>query len=553
VDQDQNWILGRRLRARNRSSRGDNGGIIEAVNNQKTLHQLLVLSAQRYPDRIAVEETDGGAITYHALNQLSDRLRDQLINLGVRPGDRVGIYIRKSIDAVASIFGILKVGAAYVPVDPGAPPARNAYIFSDCAVRAVLIENQFVERLSAEFSTQNELPKLFILDGIGSGNYLRSALDRVKTDAPTLPVSFKTSQDNLAYILYTSGSTGKPKGVMLTHQNALCFINWCSEAFKPSESDRFSSHAPFHFDLSILDIYVSIKHGGALVLVGEEIGKDPMRLAPLISDKRISIWYSTPSILSFLAQYGRLDQYGFPDLRLVLFAGEVFPVKYLRMLKDILPRPRYFNLYGPTETNVCTYFEIPATIPENNKKPFPIGKACAHYRIKVVDEQSQEVGNGQMGELIAAGPGVMQGYWNLPEKSASAFLVDSTGQRWYKTGDIVVQDEDGNYLYVSRRDRMVKKRGYRVELGEIEAGLYKHPGVKEAAVIAISNEENGVQIKAFLSFRDGQTASRIELKRFCAEIMPTYMIPDFFSFLDSLPKTSTNKIDYQNLKTIEYS
>lgn len=539
------------LRARNRLSRGDNGDSIEAMNNQTALHQLLVLSAQRYPDRIAVEDTDGGAITYQALDQLSDRLRDHLTSLGVRPGDRVGIYMRKSIDAVASIFGILKAGAAYVPVDASAPASRNAYIFSDCGVKAMLIENQFVERLSAELSAQNELPRFFTLDGIGSGNSLKGALDQVNSDSPTAPVSFETSPDNLGYILYTSGSTGKPKGVMITHQNALSFINWCSEVFKPDERDRFSSHAPFHFDLSILDIYVSIKHGSALVLIGEEIGKDPMRLAPLISDKRISIWYSTPSILSFLTQFGKLDQYRFPDLRLVLFAGEVFPIKYLRTLKDILPTPRYFNLYGPTETNVCTYFEIPASIPESSKKPFPIGKACSHYRIKVVDEQGQEVRNGEMGELIAAGVGVMQGYWNLPERSASAFLVDSTGQRWYKTGDIVIQDEDGNYLYVSRRDRMVKKRGYRVELGEIETGLYKHPEVKEAAVIAISSEENGVQIKAFLSLRNGQNLSRIELKRYCAEIMPTYMIPDFFSFLVSLPKTSTNKIDYQKLKTIE--
>jgi amino acid adenylation domain-containing protein len=521
------------------------------MNNQKTLHQLLVLSAQKYPDRIAVEETDDGAITYHDLNQLSDRLSDRLIHLGVRPGDRVGIYLRKSVDAVASIFGILKAGAVYVPVDPGAPPARNAYIFSDCTVKAVIIENRLVEKLSAEFASQNELPTLLVLDGAGSGNYLKSALERANTDNPTLPGSFDLPTDNLAYILYTSGSTGKPKGVILSHQNALSFIDWCSEAFEPSEIDRFSSHAPFHFDLSILDIYVSIKHGATLVLVEEEIGKDPIRLAPLISEKRISIWYSTPSILSFLAQYGRLDQYGFPDLRLVLFAGEVFPIKHLRILKNLLPKPRYFNLYGPTETNVCTYFEIPATIPVDHTKPFPIGEACAHYRIKILDEQGQDVGIGQMGELIAAGPGVMQGYWNLPEKTANAFLVDSSGQRWYKTGDVVVQDEDGNYLYVSRRDRMVKKRGYRVELGEIEAGLYNHPDVKEAAVIAMSNEENGVQIKAYLSFRGGQNPSRIQLKRFCAETLPTYMIPDFFSFLDSLPKTSTDKIDYQKLKTID--
>jgi len=521
------------------------------VNNLKSLHQLLIHSAQYYPDRIAVEDSDGGTITYHALNQLTDRLRDGLTNLGVRPGDRVGIYMHKSIEAVASIFGILKAGAAYVPVDPSAPPARNAYIFSDCTVKAILIENQFVERLTAEFASQHETPALFILDGTGGGSYLMSALERGTTNNLPHPFPVETSPNNLAYILYTSGSTGKPKGVMLSHQNAVSFIDWCSEVFEPNVSDRFSSHAPFHFDLSILDIYVSIKHGATLVLIGEEIGKDPIRLASLISDKRISIWYSTPSILSFLAQYGKLERYKFPDLRLVLFAGEVFPVKYLRMLENQLPRPRYFNLYGPTETNVCTYFEIPPTIPLNSTKPFPIGKACAHYRIMVVDEQGQEVGIGQMGELIAAGQGVMQGYWNLAEKSANAFLVDSSGQRWYKTGDIVTQDEDGNYLYVSRRDRMVKKRGYRVELGEIEAGLYSHPEVKEAAVIAFSNEDDGVQIKAFLSFRGSQIPSRIELKRFCTGAMPTYMIPDFFSYLDSLPKTSTNKIDYQMLKTID--
>jgi acyl-coenzyme A synthetase/AMP-(fatty) acid ligase len=223
------------------------------------------------------------------------------------------------------------------------------------------------------------------------------------------------------------------------------------------------------------------------------------------------------------------------------------------MLKDLLPGPRYFNLYGPTETNVCTYYEVPVTIPADHTKPFPIGKACSHYenQIKVVDEKGHEVAKGQEGELIAAGPGVMRGYWNLPERTANAFLVDADGVRWYKTGDVVVEDENGDYLYLSRRDRMVKKRGYRVELGEIEAGLYKHPDVREAAVVAVSNEENGVQIKAYLSFRGEQNPSRIELKRFCTEALPNYMIPDFFSFLESLPKTSTDKIDYQKLKSLE--
>lgn len=521
------------------------------MDSQIFLHQLLTHSASKYPDCIAVEDANGDLITYRDLDELSDQLRDRLVTLGVHHGDRVGIYLRKSIESVAAIFGILKAGAAYVPVDPNSPPARNAYIFSDCSVKIILIESQFVENLCAEFKCQDPPPGLLVLEAVGGGKYLKSALGEVDSSSPVHRLDEKSSSEDLAYILYTSGSTGKPKGVMISHQNALSFVHWCSEVFRPDENDRFSSHAPFHFDLSILDIFASLKHGAALVLIAEDIGKDPVRLAQLISEKRISVWYSTPSILSFLAQFGKLERFRFSDLRLVLFAGEVFPVRYLKLLKGLLPDPRYFNLYGPTETNVCTYYEVPKTIPENVAKPFPIGKACSHYSIKLVDELGQEVAAGQTGELIAAGPGVMRGYWNLPEKSADAFILDDDGVPWYKTGDIAVQDEMGNYLYLSRRDRMVKKRGYRVELGEIEAGLYRNPDVNEAAVIALSSEENGVQIKAFLSFHYGKTPSRIELKRFCAENLPNYMIPDFFTFLESLPKTSTNKIDYQMLKTLD--
>lgn len=521
------------------------------MDNVISLSQLLDHTARKFPERIAVEDADGSSVTYGELDDLSNRLRDALLSKGILPGDRVGIYLRKSIDAVASIFGILKAGAAYVPVDPGSPASRNAYIFGDCDVKSILIESQFVASLSAEFTYQKKLPHFFELHGVGGGQHLLAALERASTPATVLPSLPDISPTDLAYILYTSGSTGKPKGVMISHQNALRFIDWCSEAFVPSENDRFSSHAPFHFDLSILDLFVSIKHGAAVVLIPEDTGKDPQRLAHLISEKGISVWYSTPSILSFLAQFGKLERYQFPDLRLVLFAGEVFPVRYLRLLQSLLPAPRYFNLYGPTETNVCTFFEIPRSIADDITKPFPIGKACSHYKIRLVDEASRDVPTGTTGELLAAGPGVMLGYWNLPEKTASAFFVDASGESWYKTGDMVFHDEQGNYHYVSRRDRMVKKRGYRVELGEIEAGLYRHPAVNEAAVIAVASEDDGVHIKAYLSFNGGQSPTRIELKRFCSQNLPTYMVPDFFTFLDSLPKTSTNKIDYQSLKSLE--
>lgn len=516
------------------------------------LHQLFIEAAARYPEHTAVVEPGKDTISYRGLATLSDRVRDRLYALGVRSGDRVGIYLRKSTDGVAAIYGILKTGAAYVPVDPGAPAERNAYIMHNCAVKAVVMENRFAEKFRAEYEQLGMLPSLLLLEGTGGGVALRQALDQSDTpDRAPETETARPSPSDLAYILYTSGSTGKPKGVMLSHENAVSFVDWCSEVFQPQTSDRFSSHAPFHFDLSILDIHVSLKHGATLVIIAEEAGKDPQRLAPLIANERISVWYSAPSILGLLAQYGNFEHHEYSALRLVLFAGEVFPVKHLRALQSLLPKPRYFNLYGPTETNVCTFYEVPVPIPDARTVSFPIGKACSHLSCKVVDEQGREIAAGKEGELCVSGRGVMQGYWALPEQSARGFLVDTAGTRWYKTGDIVVEATDGNYTYRGRRDRMVKRRGYRVELGEIEAGLYRHPLVKEAAVVAISDEEAGVKITAFLSCRETKHPSLIELKRFCAEHLPLYMIPDRFSWHDALPKTSTDKIDYHRLKEMD--
>jgi len=518
---------------------------------QHVLHQFLDDSARVRPENPAVDEPESGTITYRELVQLSDQLRDRLHHLGVRPGDRVGIFIRKSIDAVAAIFGILKTGAAYVPVDPNAPIPRGAYIMSNCAVKVAIIEKRFEEKFLAESAQLGHTPALLVLENTGGGVFLQQVLNAAQKNEPApATATVMTAPNDLAYILYTSGSTGLPKGVMLSHLNATSFVHWCSDTFAPNENDRFSSHAPFHFDLSILDIYLAIKHGGTLVLISDEAGKAPAQLAPLIAEKKISVWYSTPSILSFLAQYGKLEKYDYAALRIVFFAGEVFPVKHLRLLKGLLPKPRYYNLYGPTETNVCTWHEIPAAIPEDRSTPYPIGKSCSNVECKVVDEQGHDVPFGQEGELVVTGDGVMQGYWNLPERTANAFIKDHDGRQWYKTGDLVSEHPKDGYIYISRRDRMIKKRGYRVELGEIEAGLYKHSAIREAAVIALADEANGVRVKAFLSCRDGQRPSLIEMKGFCSENLPSYMTPDLFAFLETLPKTSTDKIDYQKLKLL---
>ena len=516
----------------------------------QSLFELLDRSAERFPEQNAIEESSEGSISYGKLWRLSIDLRDRLIHLGVCPGDRVGICLRKSADGIASMFGIMKAGAAYVPVDPSAPAVRSAFVFQNCGVKVVIVEERLVEKLRQELAGNGFNPDLIILNGVGSGTSLERALDELDDKDPA-PQGFdaRTESSQLAYILYTSGSTGRPKGVMISHGNALSFVDWCTTLFEPTERDRFSSHAPFHFDLSIFDIYVSLKHGATMVIVEEQLAKDAVRLADWIAKKKLTVWYSAPSILSMMAQYGKLDEYDYSSLQNILFAGEVFPIKYLRLLKSLVPHPRYFNLYGPTETNVCTWCEVPRTIQESQTEPVSIGVPCSHCKALVVDAQNAEVAPGDEGELCIAGPSVLQGYWNLPEQTAIAFLPRHD-ERWYRTGDIVMQQSDGTFRFLGRRDRMIKKRGNRIELGEIEAALYRHPAVNEAAVVALANEDGDVQIKAFVSTRDSLRISIIELKKHCAETIPLYMVPDLFKCLASLPKTSTDKLDYQQLKDL---
>jgi amino acid adenylation domain-containing protein len=508
------------------------------------LQHYLTASARRTPQRTAVVDPGVGEASYAELDALSDALRDRLAALGVRAGDRVGLCMRKSIDAVATVYGALKAGAAYVPVDVGAPAARSAYILHNCQVRVVVADAAAAPTLLAELAQLGAPPAVIVVDRAAGG--LGTALKALGAAPPATTAA--AAPDDLAYILYTSGSTGRPKGVMLSQDNATSFVDWCSETFEPNADDRFSSHAPFHFDLSILDLHVCIKEGATLVLVGEDIGKDAPRLAQLIAEQQISIWYSAPSILALLAQFGHLDRHPVPALRQVLFAGEVFAVKHLRSLCEQWPAPRYFNLYGPTETNVCTYHEIVPPVPRERSTPYPIGRVCSHLQARVFDADGANVAPGGEGELCIAGRGVMQGYWALPEMTAGAFHVGADGARWYRTGDVVVEDHSGCYTYRGRRDRMVKRRGFRIELGEIEAGLYGHPAIKEAAVIAVPDEEAGVQIVAFLAWHGDKRPSLIEIKRFCAQNLPLSMLPDRFSWHESLPKTSTDKIDYQRLK-----
>jgi amino acid adenylation domain-containing protein len=505
------------------------------------LAEYIERSARVHPGRTAVVAADGASLNYAQLDEQADRVAGFLRDHGVKPGDRVGIYLRKGIEAVVAIFATLKAGAAYVPVDVGAPASRCATILDDRAVRAVFLD-EAQKAVLDEWPTQQR-PELLICR-CGSPFSASCYSFAEATEAARLPVgSVARGPDQLAYILYTSGSTGSPKGVMLTQENATSFVEWCADVFAPSADDRFSSHAPFHFDLSIFDLYVSLRQGASLHLIPHSLTTDPRGLARFVAKHQITIWYSTPSALTLLSQFGKLEATNYRGPRIVLFAGEVFPVKHLRAITRQWTQATWYNLYGPTETNVCTLTKIPTPIPPEREEPFPIGEACHHCHTLVVDEQNRSVDVGSEGSLLVAGPSVFSGYWNRAAENQRVFR-QLAGTRYYDTGDVVRVTADESLVFVGRRDRMVKRLGYRIELGEIETALYRHPRLRQVALTALADEDRGTRIVASL-VTDQQQPSMVELKVFCSQHLPAYMIPDAFRFVSRLPTTSTGKTDHQ--------
>jgi amino acid adenylation domain-containing protein len=517
------------------------------------LNHLLQESARRFPDKPAVL-FQASVMSYAELDRISTRLAHVLIENGLQRGDRVGIWMPKSIASIVSMHGILKAGGVYVPIDPGAPPERARYIVEDCGIRLVVSAPTFLERVREMLCTAGA-PRAVILAEHGepaTGDFPVRVVpyDSVLSHPATEPPAIATLSTDLAYILYTSGSTGTPKGVMISHLNALNFVRWACDEFRVTEDDVLSNHAPYHFDLTIFDVFAAMKAGATLAIVPEELAYFPYRLAEWIDRNAISVWYSVPSILTMMVRRGRLERLRFERLRLVLFAGEVFPIRYLRELMQALPRPRYCNLYGPTETNVITYHYVDG-VPREDAPPLPIGKACANVDVFVVDDDGRIVTQpGIEGELYARGPNVAQGYWGDPQKTGKVFVQSPCQGHFretvYRTGDIVVLGEDGSYLFRGRRDHMIKSRGYRIEAGEVESAIYRHPQVLETAVVPVPDEDIGYRIKAFVVIRDA-VVEPTEIQQHCARFLPSYMVPGDVAFLHALPKTSTGKVDKKAL------
>jgi amino acid adenylation domain-containing protein len=503
-------------------------------------------AAARWPDRPAVVDVDGLPLTYADLNRRADALARFFAAAGVRRGDRIGLVLRKSPEAITAMLAALKCGAAYVPVDVTAPVARTQRLIAACDLRAVVGNDD----VGSFLSDQAAAGLRAVVGGKSLGHAgLRPVgfEEAVANGASAPPLTECAASDDVAYIIHTSGSTGEPKGVMITHRNAVAFVDWCAGEFAATPDDRFSGFSPLFFDPSVVDVYVALVSGASVHLISDEIVKSPKRLAAFVSDRRLTVWTSTPSALMMLMQFGGLGTDDSWCPRLVAFGGEVFPVKHLRALKRCWPAAALINMYGPTETTTaCTFAWLPAAISEARSTPFPIGRPCSHCRALVLDDDGREVGQGGTGELHIGGPSVFPGYWRRPEETAAAFL-ERDGTRWYRTGDLVRIDPHEGLVFAGRRDRMIKRRGFRIELAEIERALLTLSSVVEVAAVATPSNDGATQISAFVVLDPEAMLTIVDLKTYCARTLPAYMTPDRFVIVDSLVKTATAKVDHAAL------
>lgn len=519
------------------------------------IHQLLIDTAAHHPEQTAIESGER-QLSYRELDQLTSQLASTLRTLGVHIGERVALHLDKSPEAVIAMLGVLKAGAVYVPVDSRSPLPRAATILADCGVRVVIGSRARSLAIWDHLPPEScVLERLITVEpdqvGVPPDPRVLAWPDALTPESVTEPGP-QTEQD-LAYILYTSGSTGTPKGVMISHRAAMSFINWAHDQFGLDRGDRVLSQAPFHFDLSIFDLFVSFKAGATLVLPPPDIAFAPADYGRFLDQAAISVFYATPAILTTLISHGRLEDHSWRHLRLVLFAGDVMPPRHLHRLMQTITGAGWFNLYGPTETNVCTFFEV-TTPPSTEQTRIPIGWACANFELMVVNAEGEQVEDGQEGELWVRGPGLMTGYWGRAQQSAEAFAPNPLqpglfGDRFYLTGDRVRRETDGNLTFLGRLDNMIKTRGYRVEPEEIERLLLRHPQVAEAAVVPVHNETAGTLLKAVVAHGENPPPGMRELQRLCAQNLPDYMIPRYFDFIDTLPKTSTGKLDRTLLRT----
>jgi amino acid adenylation domain-containing protein len=501
------------------------------------VHRRFESQVARDPSAIALV-WEGQTLSYGELNARANRLAHRLIALGVRPDDRVAICVERGLDMVVGILGILKSGAAYVPLDPVHPVERLGWMIEDSAPVVLLSQASLAERL------QPLLPQ---------GLPLQLFEDASLVDASDQdPVVAGLTDASLAYVIYTSGSTGLPKGVMVEHGHVARLFTATEPLFGFDEKDVWTLFHSFAFDFSVWELWGALCYGGRLVLVSSLCARTPSEFWELVSREGVTVLNQTPT--AFRALIAAQAQSSSPHtLRYVIFGGEALELHTLSpwIARNDAERTQLINMYGITEITVhATYRRITSEDVAQSRGSL-IGRALPDLALYVLDAQREPVPVGVTGELYVGGGGVARGYLNRAELSAERFLANpfdsKPGSRLYKTGDLGRWLPDGTLEYLGRNDFQVKIRGFRIELGEIEARLSNCAGVREAVVIAREDVAGDKRLVAYLVAGEGEALSVSELRETLSRELAEYMVPSAFVMLEELPLTANGKLDREAL------
>jgi amino acid adenylation domain-containing protein len=517
------------------------------------LHDVFLEALGRDPAKPAVIMEGGRQASYGALNALANRFASLLKDLKgaaflpARPF--VGVMAPVHIESIACVLGALKIGCAYVPLDEYSPTERLAKIVDNTKLDILCIDSHLFARHAALFAHAN-IRHVILLNAdvpVAAGEKV-VPFASVQKAPDAEPPALNQVCDDLAYILHSSGSTGVPKGIMLTHRNARTFTDWMQKEFRLTKDDVVAARAPFKFDLSVFDIFNAFTAGATLVCFdwnrSREADEKHRDYVALLESAGATMLYTTPSTFIALLNRGGLGEAKL-KLRTLMYAGEPFPPAQLKRLMEALPGVGVANIYGPTETNIITYYWVPE--PPAGNDPIPLGAVVEDTEIIVVSEDRKRLcAPGELGELWCRGGTVTLGYLGMDDKTAEC-LVQSPfhpyPSRFWRTGDFGFYDAAGVLHYRGRRDHMVKVKGYRIELGEIENALAQHDGLDEFTVVAVPDEKYGNRLYCHYAPLRGKAVPEEALRTFLAAKVPEYMVPYMFRQWEALPKTSSGKID----------
>lgn len=512
-------------------------------------------SAARHPERPALE-VEGETLSYR---QLLEHVQSVAATLAACRSDEgpplTCVLAQRTRSAFVGILGTLASGHGYVPILPSFPTARVAVMLDRSRARTIIADEDGVAHLDALLADAPApltvlLPDTPVDDAMRerwSGHKILGPHDLAAAAEWVAPTP---SPDAIAYILFTSGSTGRPKGVMVSHANIVRFLDVVVERYELRETDRFSHMFDLTFDLSLFDMFAAWKAGGCLCVPGS---RDKLLPARWVVDAGISVWFSVPSTALLMKKTRTLNPDAFPGLRCSLFCGEALPVEVARAWMDAAPASRVENIYGPTElTLACTAYVCGDAMTEEAQADLvPIGEPFPGMEARIVDERLQPVPDGEPGELIMTGPQLTLGYWDDPERTAAAFVVPpGETQTFYRTGDRVRRPADGGpMVFLGRVDHQIKVRGYRVELGEIEAVMRREAGVDAAIAIGWPPaNESGSAADGIVGFLDDASVDTKALRESMAVHLPNYMLPREFRVVERWPLNVNGKIDRKALR-----